>query len=43
MKEVVWLSSTEKHLLTCNAAVVTFLKENYMSIDNQKTINCCTE
>jgi hypothetical protein len=30
-------------LLTCDAAVVTFLKENYMSIDNQKTINCCTE
>jgi hypothetical protein len=41
--KIVWLLSTEKHLLTCNAAVVTFLKENYMSIDNQKTINCCTE
>jgi hypothetical protein len=38
-----WLLSTEKHLLTCNAAVVTFLKENYMSIQNQKTIHCCTE
>jgi hypothetical protein len=41
--KIVWLSSTEKHSLTCNAAFVTFLKENHMSIDNQKTINCCTE
>jgi hypothetical protein len=41
--KIVWLSSTEKHLLTCNAAVVTFSKENYMSINNQKTINCWTE
>jgi hypothetical protein len=41
--KIVWLSSTEKHLLTCDAAVVTFLKENYMSINNQRTINCCTE
>jgi hypothetical protein len=31
--KVVRLSSTEKHLLTCNdAAVVTFLNENYISI-----------
>jgi hypothetical protein len=35
--KTVWLSSTEKHLLTCDAAVVTFLKESYMSIDKQKT------
>jgi hypothetical protein len=41
--KIVWLLSTEKHLLTCNVAVVTFLKENYMSIDNQRTINCYTE
>jgi hypothetical protein len=41
--KIVWLSSTEKHLLTWDAAVVTFIKENYMSIDNQTTINCCTE
>jgi hypothetical protein len=42
--KLVWLLSTEKHFLTCDAAVVTFLKqENYMSINNHKTINCCTE
>jgi hypothetical protein len=41
--KIEWLSSTEKHLLTWDAAVVTFLKENYMSIQNQKYIHCCTE
>jgi hypothetical protein len=41
--KIVWLSSIEKHLLTCDAAVVTYLKESYMSINNHRTINCCTE
>jgi hypothetical protein len=41
--KIVWLLSTEIDLLTWDAAVVTFLKENHMSIDNQTTINCCTE
>jgi hypothetical protein len=34
--KIVWLLSTEKHLLTHDADVVTFLKENYMLIQNQK-------
>jgi hypothetical protein len=37
--KIVWLSSTEKHLLICDAAVVTFLKENYIKPKNHKLLH----
>jgi hypothetical protein len=41
--EVVWQSSTEKHLLTWDPSVATFIKNNYMVPQNTSTIHCCTE
>jgi hypothetical protein len=41
--KVIWQSATEKHLLSWNAAVATFIQNNYMSTENRTTIYCCTE
>jgi hypothetical protein len=41
--KVIWQSATETHLLTWDAAVLSFIQKNYMSIENRTTIKCCTE
>jgi hypothetical protein len=41
--QVVWQSTTEKHLLTWEPDVSTFIQQNYMSNQNISTIHCCTE
>jgi hypothetical protein len=41
--EVTWQSATEKHLLTWDADVATFMQCHYMSTNNITTIHCCTE
>jgi hypothetical protein len=42
--EVTWRSGTEKHLLTWDTDVLSFIQEyHYMSTDNVTTIHCCTE
>jgi hypothetical protein len=41
--EVSWRSTTEKHLLTYDTDVVTFILGHYMSSENITTIHCCTE
>jgi hypothetical protein len=41
--EVTWKSVTEKHLLTWDCAVATFIQEHYMATNNVTTIHCCTE
>jgi hypothetical protein len=34
--KIVWLSSTEKHLLTWDVAVVTFIKQNYIQLTTKE-------
>jgi hypothetical protein len=41
--QVSWWSTTEKHLLTYDTDVVTFIQHHYMSTENITTIYCCTE
>jgi hypothetical protein len=41
--EVSWQSATEKHLLTCDTDVATFVQYHYTSTGNITTIHCCTE
>jgi hypothetical protein len=41
--EVSWQSATEKHLLTCDTDVATFVQYYYTSTGNITTIHCCTE
>jgi hypothetical protein len=41
--EVSWQSTTEKHLLTWDADVATFILDYYMSTEDITTIHCCTE
>jgi hypothetical protein len=41
--EVTWKSATEKHLLTYDADVATFIQSHYMSMNGITTIHCCTE
>ena len=38
-----WRSATEKHLLTWDTDVATFILHHYMSTENITTIHCCTE
>jgi hypothetical protein len=41
--EVSWQSATEKHLLTCDTDVATFVQYYYTLTGNITTIHCCTE
>jgi hypothetical protein len=41
--EVTWKSATEKHLLTYDVDVATFIQYHYMSMDVITTTLCCTE
>jgi hypothetical protein len=41
--EVTWQSATEKHLLTHDTDVATFIQHHYMATNNISTIHCCTE
>ena len=41
--QVAWRSATEKHLLTWDAVVATFMQYHYMSTESITTIHCCTE
>jgi len=41
--QVAWRSATEKHLLTWDADVATFMQYHYMSTESITTIHCCTE
>ena len=41
--EVTWKSATEKHLLTYDTDVATFIQYHYMSMNGITTIHCCTE